>query len=422
MGEVIKSFMVGLGFEIDDAGLSKFNKAISNAAVKVTALYASINVLTGAIVKSISDVSEDFEKMGYELRIIAPAINKALQLRQAMLQAYSKAGINIREVVQNSVKLNFSLAKTKFALEAIYKSVGSKFFTLLTKQSDIFREKLYKNMPKIQAALERFVKFIFKAFEAVTTLGTRLWSLLTRVYDFFIMLDKATDGWSTIILGVIAAWKLLNLSFLATPLGMLLTGFVAILALFDDFKTWQEGGQSLFDWSKAVPIINAVTDALKTMADVWRSIVDIIGNVVLAFYQLFHADFSGFFESLLQSLKSVFGLFSGIGSALKGVADMVGVTGTAIGEGIAGGVKGFFGGGATNGPVAQNLNNNPAASPLMNPVGSNVQNSSTNQNVSQQTNINIMGSTDASSVGKSVAGEQNRVNFDMTRNLKGAAH
>src|SRR4051812_3077747 len=103
-------------------------------------------------------------------------------------------------------------------------------------------------MPKIQSALERFIKFIFAAFEAITTLGERIWSILERVYDFFKKLHDATDGWSTIIIGVIAAWKLLNLSFLATPLGMVLALAVALLALYDDLKTFVEGGQSLINW------------------------------------------------------------------------------------------------------------------------------------------------------------------------------
>ena len=124
--------------------------------------------------------------------------------------------------------------------------MGSRFFALLTKQSDLFREKIYQNMPKIQATLESLVRFIFKALDATTQLGTRLWSILTRVYDFFVRLDKATDGWSTKILGAIAIWKLLNLSFLATPLGLSLG--LALLTLYDDFKTFQEGGKTLIDW------------------------------------------------------------------------------------------------------------------------------------------------------------------------------
>ena len=180
------------------------------------------------------------------INIIAPAINKAIVLRNELLKAYSSAGINIRKVIVDSVKLNMSLAKTKIAMEAIYKLVGSKFFGLLQKQLDAFRKRLYENMPYIIDALERLVKVVFKAFDAVTQLGLRLWSIRCRIYDFFVALDKATDGWSTVILGVVAAWKLLNLLFMATPLGFILTGLTAIVALYDDLKTYKEGGKLLF--------------------------------------------------------------------------------------------------------------------------------------------------------------------------------
>jgi hypothetical protein len=409
-GDVIKSFLVGLGFGVDDASLSKFNKSIQSATLRVTALYAAVNTAAAGIVAGIADISEGFEKMGYEYRIIAPAINKALVLRRELLKAYSAAGINITKVVQNSVKLNMSLAKTKFAFEAIYKSVGSRFFELLTKQSDIFRQQIYKNMPKIQNALERFVKFIFKAFEAVTTLGMRLWSILTRVYDFFVMLDKATNGWSTILVALTAAWYGLNLAFLATPLGMIIAGLTAILALFDDFKTWQEGGKSLFDWGPFVPVIDAVTQAVKSLWGALNSVAEVIGNLILAFYQLFHSDNKGFWDSLKEAGQSVLDVFSKLWDAVKGLGSALGITGGLVANAINGG----------GGNVAANIQNNPAMRPLAQPVGVGGANPQTNQHVSQQTSISVSGSADANAVGKAVAGEQGRVNFDMVRNMKGA--
>ncbi len=398
-GETIKSFLVGLGFGVDETSLAKFNKSIQSAALRVTALYTTINAAATGIVAGIANVSEGFEKMGYEYRIIAPAINKALILRRELLKAYSAAGINITKVVQQSVKLNFSLDKTKFAFEAIYKSVAAKFFPLITKQSDIFRKKLYENMPKIQAGLEKFVKFIFKAFEAVTELGVRLWSILTRVYDFFVALDKATNGWSTIIAGVVAAWYALNLAFLATPLGQIIAGLTAILALYDDFKTFQEGGQSLLDWSKFLPIIDAVTVALSAMRKVLDEIFQTLFAVGDAIYQLFTKGFGGFIDRMKEAFNSLLAVAQNTWGFLKTIPG--------IGSAIAN--------------VASNAASAGAGSLLAAPVGAqSAANSQTNQHVQQQTTINVQGSADANSVGKSVAGEQTRVNFDMVRNMKGA--
>lgn len=388
-GEVIKSFLVGLGFGVDDTSLAKFNKAIDTASKRVAALYVGVKTSAAGIAYGISEVSQGFEQMGYEYRIISPMINKTLMLRRELLKAYGAAGINITRVIQQSVKLNFSVAKTKFAFEALYRSVASRFFPMLTKQSDLFRQKLYQNMPKIQQALERFVTFTFKAFDALSQLGLRAWSILTRIYDVFAELHKATNGWSSIILGAVVAWKALNLEFLATPLGMILTGLVAILALYDDFKTFQEGGKSLFNWGPVLPFINSVQAGLEKTLQLFEAVAESVTLLVIAFQKLFSLDF-GSFWALLK----------------------------AAGGTLGGGISSAFGSNPQN--AAANLAGNPAAGPLANPLGSQPGKSQTNQNVSQQTSISVTGSADANSTAQAVAGQQSRVNFDLTRNLKGA--
>lgn len=388
------------------------------ATVKVAALSTAILAASSVIGKAISGISSDFEDLGYQFRIISPAINKALVLRNDLLHAYSAAGVNIAQVVSNAVKLNMSLARTKNILTALYQSVGSRFFETMTKQSDMFRNTIYKNLPKIQNALEKFVKFVFKALEAVVELGTRLWSILTRVYDFFSMLDSKTDGWSTIILGVIAAWKLLNLSFLATPLGMLLSLGLAVLALYDDFKVWKEGGKSLIDWG---------SDATK----IFVTLAAAIGSIVGAFYAWKTAT-----TVLSEALKIYEGIQAAvnfvmaanpIGLIIAGVTILIAAL-TALDakwsifgghlsgffSGIGGKILGLVGGGNAAGNVAA-VNGGVA-----NPVGSNVQNAQTNQNVHQQTNINVMGAADANQTGKAVASQQGRVNRDMVDNMVGS--
>lgn len=412
-GEVIKSFLVGLGFAVDEASLSKFNKAIASAGTRVLALYGSVKVAAAGIFWSISKISEGFEQMGYEYRIIAPAINKALVLRRELLKAYEAAGVNITKVIQQSVKFNMSLAKTQFALKAIYASVASKFFPLLTKQVDTFRKQIYANMPKIQAALEKFIRFVFKAFDATVILGQRIWSILSRVYDFFEKLHKSTDGWSTIILGVVAAWKLLNLQFLTTPLGMIIAGLVAVLALFDDFKTWEEGGESLFDWGKFVPVIDAVAEHIKIVRDVIQGLIEVVLNAGLAIYQLFKGDFSGFWDSVKNQVRLVTDLVMNLVKGIMNAGTVIGAVGEWVGS--------LFGDDPT--VVQKNIQNNPAAGGARGarPLGTNVSNQQqTNLNVNQQTSINVSATADANGTARAIAGQQSRVNFDMVRNMRGA--
>lgn len=423
-GELIKSFLVGLGFGVDDASLAKFNKAITQASVKVAALYGGVQIAATGIFAAISKMSSSFEDIGYQLRLVQPAINKMLILRQAMISAYRAAGIDLVKVVQQSILFNLSLAKTKYALEAVYKSVGAKFLPLLTKQLDIFRAKIFANMPKIQAMLTTFVNLIFKAFEATYELGYRAWKVLEILWGYLKRLDTATGGWSTKVLELVTAWKVLNLGFLATPLGMILTGLLAILALYDDFKVWQEGGQSLIDWgNEFTRIIVGLTGAVGLLVAAfysWKIAVGIVKSAMIVFNGIL-AIFEG--ELTLAAIAAavleaplllVLAAITAISAALTIADKKWGIFGGRVAGffGFVGGkVIDTLGGGTTAGLNTSNLVNPP---PVVSTVGGNT------QHVSQATSIVVQGSADAAATGKNVAAEQSRVNFDMGRNLKGA--
>lgn len=414
--EIIKSFLVGLGFGVDDSSLAKFNNSILSASKRVTALYASVKLLAAGIFWSISKISEGFEQMGYEYRIIAPAINKTLVLRRELLKAYSAAGVNIVRTIQASIKFNMALAKTQMVFKAIAGGVAAKFFPLLTKQMDIFRGKIYANMPKILASLEKFVNFVFKAFEVTTILGARVWSILQRVYDFFYQLHKQTEGWSTIILGVIVAWNALNLAFLATPLGQLIAGLVTLLALWDDFQVWREGGKSLFDWTSFIPTIDAVTNTLKGLWGILDGIVSAVIGIGFAIGHLVTGNFTAALDAWGEAGRSLIGVFGKLWDTIKGLVSTVGAVG--------GWALQFLGGDKPQASDEQWAKWGQVGKPNpANALGAQsaaANQSNTNQNVQQQTNINVMGSADANGTAKAVASQQGRVNFDMARNMKGA--
>lgn len=422
-GDVLKSFLVGLGFGVDDASLAKFNKAINSASTRVAAMYAGITTAAAGIFYSISKMSEGFEDVGYQLRLVQPAINKFLILRQAMISAYQAAGVNLVKAVQQSILFNLSLAKTKYALEAVYKSVGVKFLPLLTQQMDIFRAKIFANMPKIQAVLTSFVTLIFKAFEVTYELGYRAWKVLEILYGIFQRLDAATGGWSTKLLAFAAAWKILNLGFLATPFGMVIAGLVALLSLYDDLMVFKSGGQSLIDWG---------SDTTKMIV----GMIYAVGVVVGAFYAWAAA--AKVVEGALVAWELVLGVLNGelgIAAGLLAFIEapiwlIVAAIGALVGAltladkkwNIFGGkVAGFFGmvGGKIidtigGGNAGVNTANVAAPQPLLSTQGGST------QNVSQATSIVVQGSADAGATGKAVAAQQSNVNFDMGRNLKGA--
>ncbi len=432
--DVIKEFLVSLGFGVDESALKSFNKAIDNAYVRIGLLATGVTAAAGAIFAGVSDISGDFEKMGYEYRIIAPMINKTLMMRQALLRAYGDAGINITKAVQQSVLFNFSLAKLKFQLDGIYKSVGMKFIPLLTKQMDMFRGKIVANMPKILKFLEGMVKSVFKAFEGVTILGTRLWSMLMRVWEVLKDLDKATDGWSTKIFGLIAAWKILNLAFLTSPIGLVITGILALIALYDDFMVWKEGGESLIDWGDsmyatmgilagaiaAIPVVLAVCSAAMAAWTTAVSIATTIGSIFSGIMSVVEGAIWLFNAALLANpIGLVVAAIVALGAAAYGVYknwDKLKAWFSSFFEWIAEKfklltkVKDFF-----SGDSSHNVNINRTTT---SPLGAN---GGAAQNIVQKTEINVQTNDDPTDIANAVLGGQSKVNFDMARNMKGAS-
>lgn len=438
-GEVIKEFLVGLGFGIDEAGLKKFTETIKGAAVRVGLIASAVGAAAAGIFAGVTNISEGFEQMGYEYRIIAPMLNRTLQLRQALLKAYGQAGINITKAVQQSVIFNFSLAKTKFQLEGIYKSVGMKFLPMLTKQMDIFRGKVVANMPAILKFLSGVVQLVFSAFEMITILGTRLYELFKKVWDGLKALDDATNGWSTKIMLVYAAWKILNLAFLSTPIGILITSIVALIALYDDFMVWKEGGESLIDWgdkmqgtlgvliaviagiAPAIAIAKlamaawaTVTSVASGIASAFGAVMSVVRTAVLLFNLALYANPIGVIIAAVvaglallagaaylvyknwDSIKEWFSsFFTWIGDKFKALGKWVGI---------------FTGGGETD----INVNKTLTTAPLGSGGGA-------AQTVSQKTEINIQTSSDPQAIASATSNAQSRVNQDLARNLKGAA-
>ncbi|MDE1905300.1 MAG: hypothetical protein KGH75_02460 [Rhodospirillales bacterium] len=71
--------------------------------------------------------------------------------------------------------------------------------------------------------------------------------------------------------GIAAAMVVLNSTFLRSPVGIILSLGTALLTLYDDYKTWREGGQSLIDWGKWQPEIEMASKAVEKLGSLLTS-------------------------------------------------------------------------------------------------------------------------------------------------------
>ncbi|MEG2269654.1 MAG: phage tail tape measure protein, partial [Acinetobacter sp.] len=100
----------------------------------------------------------------------------------------------------------------------------------------------------IQAGIHAF-SLLHPAIKGVLATGLQLGMfalVLNGVYRSLIMLKTGL----TVLKMFIPALKAFRLAFLASPIGIILALASALYLLYDDWKTWQEGGKSLIDWSK----------------------------------------------------------------------------------------------------------------------------------------------------------------------------
>jgi hypothetical protein len=192
----------------------------------------------------------------------------------------AKAGLDSQQAAASSHEF---MVQTR-TLGSAFTILGQKVATSLTDRlsGDIkrFRETLVDNFGRISAIITKIVDGVLLLADVISTLGLRAMQIVGGIIDWFDSLDGGTKKLIEGIGGLLIAWRLLNAGFLATPLGQLAALGIAILALYDDFKVWKEGGKSLIDWSRWMPDIDLAQRLLHTMGEQFTELGEIIHAVM----------------------------------------------------------------------------------------------------------------------------------------------
>lgn len=573
-GEVIKEFLVGLGFKVDEAGLARFTSSITTATVAVTAMGAAATAAAAAVFAGVKNVAAEYDqldKLATQFRTTADAIDEFVDASQILGVDNEKAIESLknldRAIVDTSMGMgraklvfedlgitvtdatgklkpttevmgelaakfkdmergkqlrvmerlgldpallkvfNADLATLSAELQAIDESVGFDFeqavaegkeFTKVFKslQQEVekwkmlfakayesiavkmmpkfrgimesirqslirFRKTAMEMMPKAIEAIMPIVNVIIRVAEAFFALVSRVAQAAAKIISWILKLNEATGGWLAYIAMGIAAWKMLNLAFLQSPIGRLIALAAVIALLIDDMMTFYEGGESLIDWGSGFGVVLqglmaimggviAVMTAMKvaTLAQAaaiafansvmvaWNAIVGVFNGImaaarvaVLLFNLALYANPIGLVIAAIVALiaaivamvvywdevkaafasgaNAVLGAWQGVKDWFMGFFDWIMGKFATMAE-WGGKIAGFFGGGSSQGALTPT----PQAAAAV---------TGGNQNVNQQTQIVVQGASDPNATAKAVAGQQGRVNADMARNMKGAA-
>ena len=187
--------------------------------------------------------------------------------------------------------------------------------------NDVVTALAVRLIPKLSSAFSLIDKWFLRNTDAIVAfidpiadgLG-HIIGLVARAVTTFLDFNTALDGIPLYIGGIAAAWKVLNTLFLASPLGRivgLITALgLAITALWDDFKTFKEGGESFFDWSGVINTVNSVINSFKKLYSYLDNLgfIDNAKNAILGLLDLV----SGAIGTVLSVVKGFIGGITGI--------------------------------------------------------------------------------------------------------------
>ncbi|EBY2763016.1 lytic transglycosylase catalytic [Salmonella enterica subsp. enterica serovar Gaminara] len=194
---------------------------------------------------------------------------------QSMLQ---KTGFNADKAAVQSNKFMTSMRGLTSLFGIMRDKIGSNLAGGLAGSLDILRRRILDNFPKIEETLTKVIKGVIWLANAFTRMAWRLIQGAGSVIDWWKRLDDGSKNLLKIFGALLVAWRLLNASFLKSPIGLITTLILAIGLLYDDYQTWKEGGDSLIDWEKWQPAIDKAKDAMVWLRDHLLELKDSVGG------------------------------------------------------------------------------------------------------------------------------------------------
>lgn len=371
--ETIKDFLVSLGFDIDEAGASKFDSvlagttanaikmglAVEGAALTVVAFTAKIasgldnlywaSQRTGATVQGIQsigyavsqvggnaeaakgsleslarfvrtnpgaegflnrlgvqtrdasgnmrDMAAIFTGVGQKLsnmpyyranqyaQMLGIDENTLMAMRRGIGQfsaQYSEMtkaiGFNAEQAAVSSNRFMTSLKAFGEMAGMARDKIGSNLAEGMAGSIDNLRKRILENFPKIETTITKIVKGILWLGDIVGRVAFRIVEGVGDIIDWWGKLDKETKTLIEVIGGLVVAMRILNSTFWMSPIGLITGLIVALGLLWEDYKTWKEGGNSLIDWEKWQPAIDKAKNAITWFRDKLLELKDSVGG------------------------------------------------------------------------------------------------------------------------------------------------
>ncbi|HHR4698168.1 TPA: lytic transglycosylase [Salmonella enterica] len=187
--------------------------------------------------------------------------------------AMAKAiGFNADEAARSSNKFMTSLREFGAMAGMARDKIGSNLAGGLAGSLDTLRRHILDNFPRIEQTLTKAIKGILALGDIIGRLFFRLIEGTSDLITWWQSLDKQTRELISLFGALTIALRILNSTFWMSPIGLITAMAAGIALLWEDYKTWKEGGDSLIDWGKWKPEVDA---ALKMVRDLKATVNDL---------------------------------------------------------------------------------------------------------------------------------------------------
>ncbi|MDY6450714.1 phage tail tape measure protein [Acinetobacter faecalis] len=219
-------------------------------------------------VEMMKDLSGVLSKMpAYQANAYASSLGIDQNTLLAMRDGKFMSNMEKYQKIQKELGMNDDLAKSGNEFMAEYRDL-----TMMTKTGfQVIVMQAGKALIPILRLLNQLIQAGIQAFSQLNpeikqglAVGLRF-AMLAVVFGGFIKVFGLLFKFIPAIKSLIGLIKLLNLAFLASPIGIVLALAAAIGVLWDDYSTWKDGGKSFIDWSKWTQEIDWVVEKIQEL-------------------------------------------------------------------------------------------------------------------------------------------------------------
>lgn len=336
--DVIKSYLVSLGFQIDQPGLDKWKRELAKieqmakdmplpwlrAAATIASALGSITLATAGLLDSLAQADLGYKKFALRMymtedaakrmKIATDALGESLddiawipELRgryselmaqQGKMQPGGEFAAQMRHL--RDIRFEFTRLRVEMTYGAQW--IGSYLYKYLNKEIGDFdrwlkriNDYLTENMPQWTEKVAKFLQGIIQLGESGTRAIGDLWDVLKRLWESFSVGEKSLVAFG-------AAFVLFTEM---GPFGQAVVMVLSLITALDDFYAYIDGCKSS-----------------KILAPIWYNLIEVSDTLKGSFKELWHS-LLGIFDALFKNTAGLEDSLRGW-SSLKDIFDQLG--------------------------------------------------------------------------------------------------